>query len=126
MCLPNEGNETAMLSSRQSEATKVQFDNACRCKHCQSASNNTNSDRSHVALTRLVPCGSLLVGVCQWISKKTRYLPCGRYDKESESVWADREKVKTEKSKLKTGNTGGADDLMCDTNYWCPIKNEVS
>ena len=33
------------MSSRQSVATKVQFD-------------NTNSDRSHVALTRLVPCGS--------------------------------------------------------------------
>ena len=70
------------MSSRQSGATKVQFDNACRCKHCQSTSNNacrckhcqstsnnTNSDRSHVALTRLVPCGLRLVCVCQWISK---------------------------------------------------------
>ena len=38
-------------------------------KHCQSNSNNTNSDRSHVALTRLVPCGLRLVCVCQWISK---------------------------------------------------------
>ena len=44
------------MSSRQSGATKVQFD-------------NTNSDGSHVALTRLVPCGSRLVCVCQWISK---------------------------------------------------------
>ena len=44
-----------LMSSRQSVATKVQFD-------------NTNSDRSHVALTRLVPCGSRLVRVCQWIS----------------------------------------------------------
>ena len=47
-----------LMSSRQSVATKVQFD-------------NTNSDRSHVALTRLVPCGSRLVCVCQWISKMT-------------------------------------------------------
>ena len=56
------------MSSRRNGATKVQFDNVCRCKHCQSTSNNTNSDRSHVALTRLVPCGSRLVCVCQWIS----------------------------------------------------------
>ena len=38
----------------------------------------------------------------------TRYLPCGRYDKYDENEGADREKVKTEKSKLKTGNTSGA------------------
>ncbi|MBR5829386.1 MAG: hypothetical protein IKY47_04935, partial [Bacteroidaceae bacterium] len=37
----------------------------------------------------------------------TRYLPCGRYDKYDENEGADREKVKTEKSKLKTGNTSG-------------------
>ena len=38
----------------------------------------------------------------------TRYLPFGRYDKYDENEGADREKVKTEKSKLKTGNTNGA------------------
>ena len=38
----------------------------------------------------------------------TRYLPCGRYDKYDENEGADREKVKTEKSKLKTGNTSNA------------------
>ena len=37
----------------------------------------------------------------------TRYLPFGRYDKYDENEGADREKVKTEKSKLKTGNTSG-------------------
>ena len=43
------------MSFRRSVTTKVQFD-------------NTNSDRSNVALTRLVQCGSRLVCVCQWIS----------------------------------------------------------
>ena len=44
----------------------------------------------------------------------TRYLPCGRYDKYDENEGADREKVKTEKSKLKTGNTSGAIPVRAD------------